>query len=320
MPDVSTPAQQPLYTIGKTKAGFLGAFARVPIKKGTIVLCEQPLFVVDAPLQAYLFQRAAGGNGPTPVQGEDEDETEAATLEEFLDRGIRRTLRLKTEEQRERFWELANTHDELPPAFGIFTTNAVSTVEETGGLFLTLSRFNSACRPNLTRPLYDSKARTLSFSALLDIPEGDELTWPYLGVSTPFPLPLIAAPHTKLGGALGPPSAEPPSPNSRQPRLLLLQIPFDFDAIDYRREELSRVFGFDCCCAACRVWQSSPEKKAESNARLLKLRRLKECLLITLGGRQQTMERISRLAEEEQLYEVASRLKAQSEVEPSSQE
>nr|CRX79255.1 hypothetical protein [Leucosporidium scottii] len=259
MPDVSTPAQQPLYTIGKTKAGFLGAFARVPIKKGTIVLCEQPLFVVDAPLQAYLFQRAAGGNGPTPVQGEEEDETEAATLEEFLDRGIRRTLRLKTEEQRERFWELANTHDELPPAFGIFTTNAVSTVEET-------------------------------------------------------------APHTKLGGALGPPSAEPPSPNSRQPRLLLLQIPFDFDAIDYRREELSRVFGFDCCCAACRVWQSSPEKKAESNARLLKLRRLKECLLITLGGRQQTMERISRLAEEEQLYEVASRLKAQSEVEPSSKE
>jgi hypothetical protein len=126
MPDVSTPAQQPLYTIGKTKAGFLGAFARVPIKKGTVVLCEQPLFVVDAPLQAYLFQRAAGGNGPTPVQGEEEDETEAATLEEFLDRGIRRTLRLKTEGQRERFWQLANTHDELPPAFGIFTTNAVS--------------------------------------------------------------------------------------------------------------------------------------------------------------------------------------------------
>ncbi|ORY78887.1 hypothetical protein BCR35DRAFT_304909 [Leucosporidium creatinivorum] len=278
MPDASATAEQPLYTIGITKSGFLGAFARVPIKKGTVVLCEQPLFVVDAPLQAYLFQRAAGGNGPTPVEGDEEDETEAATLEEFLDRGIRRTLRLKTEEQRKEFWDLANTHDELPPAFGIFTTNAVSTVEETGGLFLTLSRFNSACRPNLTRPLYDSKARTFSLSALLDIPEGDELTWPYLG------------------------------------------IPFDFDGIDYRREELSRVFGFDCCCAACGVWQSSSEKKAESNARLLKLRRLKECLLITSGGRQRTMERISALAEEEGLHEVASRLKAQAEIEPSAQE
>lgn len=193
-----------------------------------------------------------------------------------------------------------------------------STVEETGGLFLTLSRFNSACRPNLTRPLYDPKARTFSLSALLDIPEGDELTWPYLGVSTFF---LLLPPQLpdRLGGALGPHSAEPPSPNSRQPGLLP-QIPFDFDAIDYRREELSRVFGFDCCCRACGVWQSSSEKKAESNARLLKLRRLKECLLITLGGRQRTMERISGLAEEEQLYEVASRLKAQAGIEPSSQE
>lgn len=128
MSDASAAAQPPLYTIGRTKAGFLGAFARVPIKKGTVVLCEQPLFVVDAPLQAYLFQRAAGGNGPTPVEGDEEDETEASTLEEFLDRGIRRTLRLKSEEQRKEFWDLANTHDELPAAFGIFTTNAVSSV------------------------------------------------------------------------------------------------------------------------------------------------------------------------------------------------
>ena len=117
----------PLYRIGTTRAGFLGAFARQAIKKGTVVLCETPLFVVDAPLQAYLFQRAAGGSGPTPVEGEeDEEEAEAATLEEFLDRGIRRTLSMRTEEQRKDFWELANVHDELPKAFGIFTTNAVS--------------------------------------------------------------------------------------------------------------------------------------------------------------------------------------------------
>lgn len=124
------PLDAPLYRIGLTRAGFLGAFARQPIPKGAVVLCEQPLFVVDAPLQAYLFHRAAGGSGPTPVEGDEEDEeAEAATLEEFLDRGIRRTLSMKTEEQREQFWDLANTHDELPKAFGIFTTNAVSCVE-----------------------------------------------------------------------------------------------------------------------------------------------------------------------------------------------
>lgn len=196
-----------------------------------------------------------------------------------------------------------------------------STVEETGGLFPTLSRFNSACRPNLTRPLYDPKARTLSLSALLDISEGDELTWPYLGVSTfllLLPLPS-AAPHIARW-SFRPPFLRRTAIAESSPTGLLPQIPFDFDAIDYRREELSRVFGFDCCCQACEVWQSSSEKKAESNARLLKLRRLKECILITSGGRQRTMERMAALAAEEQLHEVASRLKAQAEIEPSSQE
>lgn len=120
------PEHSELYRISTTPAGFLGAFARTRISSGTLVLREQPLFAVDAPLQAYLFQRGAGGNGPTPVEGEEEEEGEAATLDDFLDRGIRRTLSLKTEEECRLFWDLANVHDELPKAFGIFTTNAVS--------------------------------------------------------------------------------------------------------------------------------------------------------------------------------------------------
>lgn len=69
-------AAEPLFEIRETPAGFLGAFARVPIARGTLVLDDPPLFTLDAPLQAYLFQRAQSGSGggPTPVEGEEEEE------------------------------------------------------------------------------------------------------------------------------------------------------------------------------------------------------------------------------------------------------
>lgn len=117
-----------VYKIAQTRSGFLGAFSRIQIPKGALVLREQPLFTVDAPLQAYLFQRTkAGASGPTPVEGEEEDDDrDLSTLEQFLDRNINRQLALKSTEQQEQFWQLANTHPELPPAYGIFATNAVS--------------------------------------------------------------------------------------------------------------------------------------------------------------------------------------------------
>lgn len=71
----------------------------------------------------------------------------------------------------------------LPSKLTIGPSRVCSTVEETGGLFLQLSRLNSSCRPNLSRPLYDPKTRSFSLYALQDIPVGEELTWPYLGVS-----------------------------------------------------------------------------------------------------------------------------------------
>lgn len=117
------------FDVRPTRSGFLGAFAKVDIPRGTLVLDEKPLFTLDAPLQAYLFQRAQSGkgSGPTPVEGEEEEEP-AKTLDEFLDRAIRTQLSWKTDEQRAQFWDLANTRAELPPAMGIFATNAVQCV------------------------------------------------------------------------------------------------------------------------------------------------------------------------------------------------
>lgn len=71
--------------------------------------------------------------------------------------------------------ELANTHPELPPAYAVFKTNAVSTTLATGGLFPLLSRVNSSCRPNLTRPLWDREAKVTRCWAGRDIEEGEEL-------------------------------------------------------------------------------------------------------------------------------------------------
>lgn len=127
---VLPPEQRPpAFRVGPTRSGFLGGFSAVALERGTLVLCEQPLFTVDAPLQSYLYQRSLqGGSGPTPVQGDDDEEEEApaADLETFLDRNIRRLLALRSPQQREAFWNLANSHPELPRAYGIFATNAVS--------------------------------------------------------------------------------------------------------------------------------------------------------------------------------------------------
>jgi hypothetical protein len=121
-----------LFEIRAHPAGFLGAFATRSISAGTLVLDDSPLFTLDAPLQAYLFQRvqAGGGGGPTPVEGDEdeEDDSPAKDFDDFLERNIKTVLSWKQEEQRQQFWDLANTRADLPPAYGIFATNAVQSV------------------------------------------------------------------------------------------------------------------------------------------------------------------------------------------------
>lgn len=131
--DTATPdATAALFEIRAHPAGFLGAFATRSISAGTLVLDDSPLFTLDAPLQAYLFQRvqAGGGSGPTPVEGDEdeEDDPPADDFDGFLERNIKTVLSWKQEEQRKRFWDLANTRPDLPPAYGIFATNAVQSV------------------------------------------------------------------------------------------------------------------------------------------------------------------------------------------------
>ena len=60
------------------------------------------------------------------------------------------------------------------------------TIGEIGGMFLWLSRFNSSCRPTLSRPAWDPTSRTTRLYALRDIEEGEELTWTYLNVTFEF--------------------------------------------------------------------------------------------------------------------------------------
>ncbi|GAA5937170.1 uncharacterized protein JCM15063_002830 [Sporobolomyces koalae] len=175
------------FKIRPTRQGYLGAFASQPIAAGSLVLADTPLFTVDAPLQNWLFTRAQSGasGGPTPVEGEEELEP-AKDFDEFLERNILQMLSWKSDQQREQFWDLANTRDDLPKAYGIFATNAVQTTGEIGGMFLMLSRFNSACRPTLSRPAWDPASRTTRLYALRDIAAGEELTWTYLNVTFEF--------------------------------------------------------------------------------------------------------------------------------------
>ncbi|GAA5909557.1 hypothetical protein JCM6882_003454 [Rhodosporidiobolus microsporus] len=266
----------PLFRIGPTPNGWLGAFAAVDIPRDTLVLDDRPLFTLDAPLQAYLFSRAQSGasGGPTPAEGEDEDEEPPKTLEEFLDKTIRTMLGWKTEQQREDFWALANTRPELPPAYGIFTTNAVQTRDETGGMFLFLSRFNSSCRPTLSRPAWDSSSGSTKLYALRDIRAGEELTWTYLNVT------------------------------------------FEFEGVEARKAEMLRVFEFECACEACGEGGKSDEERRTSERRLMQLRRLKERIDWTAAGaegedaeaRRSTLQRMAELSREEGLWETAERL------------
>ncbi|GAA5986816.1 hypothetical protein JCM10908_000909 [Rhodotorula pacifica] len=265
-----------LFEIRAHPAGFLGAFATRSIPAGTLVLNDSPLFTLDAPLQAYLFQRvqAGGGGGPTPVEGEDdaEDETPAKDLDEFLERNIKTMLSWKTDEQRRQFWELASTRPDLPPAYAIFATNAVQTHGEIGGMFLLLSRFNSSCRPTLSRPAWDAESHSTKLYALRDIKAGEELTWTYLNVT------------------------------------------YEFEGVEARKEELRQVFHFECCCVACDDNTVSPAERIASERRLLRLRRYKEQIRGAEDGTNSSEERrnvlrtMAKLSREEGLWETSERL------------
>ena len=143
---------------------------------------------------------------------------------------------------------------------------------EIGGMFLMLSRFNSSCRPTLSRPAWDPSTHSTKLYALRDIAEGEELTWTYLNVT------------------------------------------YEFEGVEARKQELRQVFHFECCCVACDDCNISSTERAASERRLLRLRRYKE----QIGGtdyveqdsdeRRNVLRTMANLSREEGLWETAQRL------------
>jgi hypothetical protein len=143
---------------------------------------------------------------------------------------------------------------------------------EIGGMFLMLSRFNSSCRPTLSRPAWDPSTNSTKLYALRDIAEGEELTWTYLNVT------------------------------------------YEFEGVEARKQELRQVFHFECCCVACDDRSISSAERAASERRLLRLRRYKE----QIGGhdraeqlsdeRRNVLRTMAGLSREEGLWETAQRL------------
>lgn len=140
-------------------------------------------------------------------------------------------------------------------------------------MFPLLSRFNSSCRPTLSRPAWDPTTRSTKLYALRDIEAGEELTWTYLNVT------------------------------------------YEFEGVEARKQELRQVFHFECCCVACDDRNVTPAERALSERRLLRLRRYKEQIGGTgSGGTDQSDERrnvlrtMAKLSREEGLWETARRL------------
>jgi len=153
------------------------------------------------------------------------------------------------------------------------STASCRTSGETGGMFLLLSRFNSSCRPTLSRPAWDPSSASTRLYALRDIDPGEELTWTYLNVT------------------------------------------FEFEGVDARRDEMRRVFEFECCCPACAPDAMSDDERRASEKRLLQLRRLKERMAGDVGpseedraARKALLGRMAALSREEGLWETADRL------------
>ncbi|CED85266.1 Predicted histone tail methylase containing SET domain [Phaffia rhodozyma] len=168
----TTIPPHPLFNVEPIAGKELGAVANKPIKKGDLVISERPLFLFDAPFSAFLFSRSA--------DLDPEENSSFSALDRHIGRAIDQLMEFKSAQDKQCLMDLANTHPELPSTYGVFKTNAVCTRLSQGGLFPHLSRVNSSCRPNLSRPQWDRSRGLIETWALRDIELGEELGWMYL--------------------------------------------------------------------------------------------------------------------------------------------
>ncbi|OSD05164.1 SET domain-containing protein [Trametes coccinea BRFM310] len=139
----------------------VGLFATRAIPRGAVVLSEAPVFTQPPP------------PGRT-------NSTVMAALSQC------------TRDEQRQYFNLANAHKaprqgkrELLPALGIFETNALPCGKGRGGrragVFLLAARLNHSCQPNVARS-WDECAQRMTFRALRDIGEGEELCMNYVDV------------------------------------------------------------------------------------------------------------------------------------------
>ncbi|KAJ3531162.1 hypothetical protein NM688_g7611 [Phlebia brevispora] len=96
-----------------------------------------------------------------------------------------------TREEQQQYFALANSYkSRLLPALAIFETNFLllgngtlqtRKVQDSAGIFLLASRFNSSCTPNVSKS-WDDIHNVMVFRTLRDVAEGEELCFNYCGV------------------------------------------------------------------------------------------------------------------------------------------
>lgn len=136
-----------------------GVVAARPIKRGEFLFSESPLFTMS----------------PSPTNST-----------------ILGALAKCTRDEQRQYFMLANSYRErLLPALAIFETNFLllgnGTLhgepkrQESAGIFLLASRFNSSCTPNVSKS-WDELRNVMVFRTLCDVAEGEELCFNYCDV------------------------------------------------------------------------------------------------------------------------------------------
>lgn len=144
----------PLYKMVPVPGCGLGMIATSPIKTGSLIISEPPLFTI-----------------------------EDGSLESARMTSIAAKLRALSKDQQRVFFSLHNAYgNQISPLLGIVKTNAHALgVRSTGfGVFPECSRFNHSCTPNAIYSWQSARSREEIY-AVKDIVEGEQITVNYLG-------------------------------------------------------------------------------------------------------------------------------------------
>lgn len=137
-----------------------GIVATTKIHKGTRILAESPLFIVQKKQPSFK------------VAGVD----------------ICREIERLSDKQKQDFFALHNSHgNRHTPELGICKTNALPLGSEAteGGLYLQASRINHSCRHN-SQNTWNESLNKITIHAFRDIEEGAEITISYLSGSSKY--------------------------------------------------------------------------------------------------------------------------------------